>query len=95
MGCTREDGEVLIQQNFTSNLPSPFSTISFPEDNGYSEERWELGKKLFYDNVLSIDSTLNCGSCHKAELSFSDDVSLSKGVKDRDEIGRASCRERV
>ena len=55
MGCTREDGEVLIQQNFTSNLPSPFSTISFPEDNSYSEERWELGKKLFYDNVLSID----------------------------------------
>ena len=86
MGCTREDGEVLIQQNFTSNLPSPFSTISFPEDNDYSEERWELGKKLFYDNILSIDSTLSCASCHKSELSFSDDVSFSKGVKDRDGV---------
>ena len=89
MGCTREDGEVLIQQNFTSNLPSPFSTISFPEDNSYSEERWELGKKLFYDNVLSIDSTLSCASCHKSELSFSDNVSLSKGVKDRDGVRNA------
>ena len=74
MGCAGEDGEVFIQQNFASNLPSPFATISFPEDNAYSEERWELGKKLFYDNVLSIDSTLSCASCHKSELSFSDDV---------------------
>ena len=89
MGCTGEDGEDLIQQNFTSNLPSPFSTISFPEDNAYSEERWELGKKLFYDNVLSIDSTLSCASCHKSELSFSDNVPFSKGVKDRDGVRNA------
>lgn len=86
IGCTGENSEVFIQQNFASNLPSPFTAISFPEDNGYSKERWELGKKLFYDNVLSIDSTLNCGSCHKAELSFSDDVAFSKGVKDRDGV---------
>jgi cytochrome c peroxidase len=86
MGCAGEDGEVFIQQNFASNLPSPFATISFPEDNDYSEERWELGKKLFYDNILSIDSTLSCASCHKSQLSFSDDVSFSKGVKDRDGV---------
>ncbi len=83
-GCADDESNVLIQENFASNLPSPFSTVNFPEDNAFTQERWELGKKLFYDNLLSIDSTLSCASCHKPELSFSDDVALSKGVKDRD-----------
>lgn len=45
--------------------------------------RWELGKKLFYDPVLSVDSTVSCGSCHKANLAFSDDQAFSPGVEDR------------
>ena len=85
LGCA-DDSNVLIQENFAANLPSPFSTVNFPEDNAFTQERWELGKKLFYDNVLSIDSTLSCASCHKPELSFSDDVAFSKGVKDRDGV---------
>ena len=80
LGCA-DDSNVLIQENFAANLPSPFSTVNFPEDNAFTQERWELGKKLFYDNVLSIDSTLSCASCHKPELSFSDDVAFSKGGK--------------
>ena len=86
LGCADDDSNVLIQENFAANLPSPFSTVNFPEDNAFTQERWELGKKLFYDNVLSIDSTLSCASCHKPELSFSDDVAFSKGVKDRDGV---------
>jgi cytochrome c peroxidase len=42
--------------------------------------KWELGKKLFYDNVLSVDNSVNCGSCHKVSLAFSDDVSKSLGA---------------
>lgn len=86
VGCAEDDRKVLIIENFTANLPSPFSPIDYPEDNAYSEARWELGKKLFYDNSLSIDSTLSCASCHKSELAFSDDVAFSKGVKDRDGV---------
>lgn len=32
----------------------------------------ELGKKLFYDPILSSDSTMSCASCHKPELYFTD-----------------------
>jgi len=64
-------------------LPAGFPTISYPDDNAYTTARWELGKKLFYDNVLSIDSSINCGTCHRSSLAFSDDVSLSDGVKKR------------
>jgi len=64
-------------------LPTGFPTISYPEDNAFTTARWELGKKLFYDNILSVDTSINCSSCHKSALAFSDDVSFSNGVKKR------------
>lgn len=73
----------MTSQSSDFELPKGFPAISFPEDNAYTKARWELGKKLFYDNVLSIDRSINCGSCHKASLAFSDDVALSDGVKNR------------
>lgn len=39
-----------------------------------------LGMVLFYDKNLSDDGTISCASCHKQELGFGDDLSLSKGV---------------
>lgn len=86
IGCANDDSNVLIQENFAANLPGPFASLNFPEDNVFTQDRWTLGKKLFYDNVLSIDSSLSCASCHKPELSFGDDVAFSKGVKDRDGV---------
>lgn len=32
----------------------------------------ELGKKLFFDPILSQSKTISCGSCHKPELYFTD-----------------------
>lgn len=63
--------------------PKGFSEIEFPEDNGFSESRWTLGKKLFYDPVMSVDSTISCASCHNVDLAFSDNLALSLGVEER------------
>ncbi len=41
-----------------------------------------LGKKLFFDPILSRDSTISCSSCHKQENSFSDLRPRSRGVDD-------------
>lgn len=70
-------------------IPTGFPDIVAPEDNEFTQARWELGKRLFYDNVMSSDNTLNCSSCHKASLAFSDDVSLSKGVQNRSTVANA------
>ncbi|MGZ3885555.1 MAG: cytochrome-c peroxidase [Bacteroidia bacterium] len=43
-----------------------------------SEE--QLGELLFFDPVLSADSSVSCASCHKPEFAFSDNVAMSKGV---------------
>lgn len=71
--------------------PVGFPPIPFPLDNQFTQARWDLGKRLFYDPVLSIDSTLSCGSCHKIAQSFSDDVALSQGVENRPGTRNASA----
>lgn len=41
----------------------------------------ELGEKLFFDNLLSLDTTVSCGSCHKQEFAFADNLKFSVGVR--------------
>jgi cytochrome c peroxidase len=38
-----------------------------------------LGRVLFYDKKLSANNTVSCGSCHKPEAAFADDVAFSQG----------------
>ncbi|MBL7900511.1 MAG: c-type cytochrome [Bacteroidia bacterium] len=40
----------------------------------------ELGKKLFFDSILSRDYSITCASCHKPEFAFADNVAKSIGV---------------
>jgi cytochrome c peroxidase len=42
--------------------------------------RIELGRKLFFDPLLSSDRTVSCASCHKPEKAFADDAAFSVGV---------------
>ena len=43
------------------------------------KQRWNLGKFLFFDPILSDNNERACASCHKPELAFTD--SLIKSVK--------------
>lgn len=65
------------------DIPQGFPEINFPEGNEFTIARWELGKKLFFDPVLSADSSISCASCHQPKLAFSDDVPFSLGVENR------------
>jgi cytochrome c peroxidase len=40
----------------------------------------ELGKLLFFDTILSSDSTISCASCHKPQFAFADSAATSRGV---------------
>lgn len=70
-------------------IPEGFPEMPFPEDNTFTRERWELGKKLFYDPILSVDHTLSCADCHKQHLAFSDDRAFSPGVMGRPGVRNA------
>ena len=49
--------------------------------NPLTREGFLLGRKLFYDERLSVDSTISCGSCHQQFAAFSTyEHNLSHGV---------------
>lgn len=60
--------------------PAGFPEIPFPGDNRFSVAKWELGKKLFYDNLFSVDYSTSCASCHPVASAFSDVVRVSSGA---------------
>lgn len=61
-------------------IPTGFPTPTIPADNQLTKERIQLGKKLFYDKLLSSDQSISCSSCHSPEFSFSDSKAFSHGV---------------
>ncbi|HEX6428607.1 MAG TPA: cytochrome c peroxidase, partial [Niastella sp.] len=56
---------------FAANFLNPYYYSLLKEDKD-SEALAQLGKKLFYDTRLSHTGKLSCGSCHRAELAFTD-----------------------
>jgi cytochrome c peroxidase len=42
-----------------------------------------LGRKLFFDPILSRTKKISCASCHKEEFAFSDTSAISLGVHSR------------
>lgn len=52
--------------------------------NPLTEQKIEIGRRLFYDPILSRDSTTSCNSCHLQYTAFTHvDHRLSHGIKDR------------
>ncbi len=52
--------------------------------NPLNEDGIELGRRLFYDEMLSADTTISCASCHSPYSAFAHtDHDLSHGLGDR------------
>jgi len=81
ISCENEMAEPLNDSLLV--IPGGFPDPDFPEDNQLSKERWELGKRLFFDPVLSVDRSISCSTCHKPEFAFSDGLKVSEGVEHR------------
>jgi cytochrome c peroxidase len=65
-----------LQGPFPGNLRPPAS----PADNPLTVEGVELGRHLFYEKALSVNSTVACASCHRQELAFTDGLARAQGV---------------
>lgn len=63
------------------DVPAGLPAMPIPADNPLTEEGIYLGRKLFYDNILSANNTMNCGSCHQLKNYFIDSAgAFSKGI---------------
>lgn len=63
--------------------PAGFPAQTFPEDNVPNADRVALGKKLFFDPILSRDLTVSCATCHLPTLAFADTADVTPGVEGR------------
>ena len=65
-------------------IPFGFPEFIVPKDNPLTEAKIELGKKLFFEKLLSRDSSISCASCHNPKYAFTDGLVKAKGIKDRE-----------
>lgn len=64
--------------SYPSYFPKPVYDFS---QNPLTKEKVALGKMLFYDPILSLDSTIACANCHQPFAAFSHPAhSLSHGI---------------
>ncbi|MFT3947514.1 MAG: cytochrome c peroxidase [Agriterribacter sp.] len=64
-----------------ANFPEPVYHFS---TNEITQSKFELGRKLFYDPILSRNSTISCGSCHIQTSAFSHHGhNVSHGIDDK------------
>lgn len=54
--------------------------FSFDEEKVTSKNKAALGKLLFNETMLSLDSSVSCASCHKPEFAFADTAAFSMGI---------------
>jgi cytochrome c peroxidase len=80
-GCKKEMNQIQIIPY--QEVPEGFPDMVFPEGNEFSRARWELGKKLFFDPVLSRDSSVSCSTCHLPHLAFADNRATTPGIENR------------
>ncbi|MFM7683123.1 MAG: cytochrome-c peroxidase [Bacteroidota bacterium] len=63
-----------------SYFSSELISVPAPQDNPTTEEKAELGRKLFFDKRLSRDGTISCATCHNPRKAFTDQLTTSRGI---------------
>lgn len=64
-------------------LPAGFPPMDQPADNPLTVEGVELGRKLFYEKMLSENYTISCATCHLQSKAFSDTGVFSSGFNNQ------------
>ncbi len=64
-------------------VPLGLSPPTIPGENPPTVAKWILGKRLYFDSVLSADGTVSCASCHAPEKGFTDQLKVSRGIGDQ------------
>lgn len=86
VACNKEtaiDVPSVDEVEWQLNLPNHFPQPEIPGNNKLTQSRVELGRKLFFDPVLSRNNTISCSSCHEPRLAFAKPEVISPGVEGR------------
>ena len=61
-------------------LMKDVTPVAPPADNPMTPGKVALGRRLFFDKILSRDRSVSCSTCHVPERAFADDKTLAVGV---------------
>ena len=75
-------GEVITFTSI-SRVPMSATRVPIPSGNSMTPEKVDLGRRLFFDPVLSRDRSVSCATCHKPEMAFADEKPLAVGIAGR------------
>ena len=80
ISCSKDD--VITEVNLPwREAPDHWPEMSHPEDNELDIDKWELGKRMFFDPQFSIDGSVSCASCHLPSNAFGSTTSTSIGAQ--------------
>ena len=63
------------------NMFQPLSDMAIPADNEMTDEKVELGKRLYFDARLSGNNKLSCMSCHAPGAGYGDNLETFIGFE--------------
>lgn len=69
------------QEEITLDFPDYVQPFEIPENNALTKSKVALGRRLFYEKGLSLDSSVSCASCHMQEFAFADTARVSRGFQ--------------
>lgn len=81
--CKDEEagGPELSQTRMDIEVPFLFPPLEEPASNLTTKEGVFLGRKLFYEPLLSGDKSMSCGTCHQQKVGFTDpNGQFSEGI---------------
>jgi cytochrome c peroxidase len=89
LGCSQEKartqqagkGAMPIGKPVSIKAPLGLPPVPIPPDNPPTAETIQLGRRLYYDPILSVDNTVSCASCHRPDAGFADPNPFSTGVQ--------------
>jgi cytochrome c peroxidase len=80
VACDKGEEEVPAATPYTLVIPQGLPPMNIPSNNPLTVEGVALGKRLFYDPILSANNTQSCASCHIQETGFSETTQYSTGI---------------
>ncbi len=74
-------GEAVVRKVVKIKVPLGLSqSPPVPPENPMTVTRWLLGKRLYFDHILSSDGTVACASCHDPRRGWTDQSPVSTGI---------------
>lgn len=87
VACKKDETEQQANTSVVKYDPTPYTLnhAGFPappiaDDNLLTIQGVQLGRMLFYEKMLSGNSTQSCGTCHQQQFAFTDTAKLSVGI---------------